>query len=46
MRSTPPYSSNPSDCDDYLDEFDELTYYFQLQLDDFWYDEEERHELF
>ncbi len=46
---TPPYSSNPSDLNlswrDYCDEEEEFILEI-FECDDFWWDEEERHELF
>ncbi len=39
---TPPFSSNPSEFDDEEEEF----YLSILECDDFWWDEEDRHELY
>jgi len=45
-RYTPQYSSNPSDSYDAQGDEEEEFYLQILECDDFWWDEEERHELF
>ncbi len=44
MRLGPPYTSNPSELGDY-DEQEEF-FLLVLECDEFWWNEEEKHELF